>query len=276
MLFFSLKRVLAAGIVVAALSPAIVPAAPAPAVVKGESASKSSAATVALLNEAVKSTSITVKGRTYPQLKSPSAAKSSSASCQLGSTMGFDQGAAIDLEGGTHRPTNETWGPDVAVYSPPDPDYVILSFNRTVTSAGGVYNAGTSQMPPNYSFSNSVNYSTATANLHNYVFSLDIPDVIKTNLNAYINNSFSNMQSYAQSLSASSGTIKHHGQVWGAGKYNFNVGHSWYHGYLGGTLICAPAYLHDQAQMEAAMRGWVDNIIKRLPRKVDDSAKSPL
>jgi hypothetical protein len=265
---FNLKAAIRAGVVLAAFLPAIAPAAPAPAApAMKEATRQTDARTVAELQAAVKATSIVVKGRSYPALKS--AAKAASSSCQLGSTMAFNQAAQVDIEGGTHKSSSQTWGPNEQVYSPPNPDYVIQSFNRTITTAGGTYTAGTSQMPPNYSFTNSVNYSSASNSLHNYVLSLNIPGVVQGNLNAMINSALSNYQSYSQSLGASSGTVKHQAQVWGTGVYNTQVGHSWYHGYIDGTLICAPAYLHDQNTLETAMKAWVDDVIRRMPHQIE-------
>ncbi|MDB5072101.1 MAG: hypothetical protein JWM87_3212 [Candidatus Eremiobacteraeota bacterium] len=292
MISFNLTAAIRGGAALAAFIPATVSAAPAPVTMAAAAAPAAAvssraadARSVADLDAAIKASSIVYKGKLYPALKTPSsgaahksssAAASQNASCPIGSTIAFDQGAAIDLEGGNHKPTNQTWGPDEEVYSPPNPDYVIQSFGRTVSTAGGTYNAGTSQMPPNYSFTNSINYSTATNDLHNYVLSLNIPDVVKANLNTTINNTFSNYQSYAQTLGASAGTVKHHAQVWGTGVFNTSQGHSWYHGYIGGTLICAPAYLHDQALLEAGMKAWVNAVVSRLPRRLEESAKTSL
>lgn len=291
MISFNLAAAVRGGAALAAFIPATVSAAPAPVAMPAAapaaavSSRSADARTVADLNAAIKASSIVYKGKLFPSLKTPSsgaahksssAAATQSASCPIGSTIGFNQGAEIDLEGGNHKPTNQTWGPDEEVYSPPNPDYVIQTFGRTVTSAGGTYNAGTSQMPPNYSFTNSINYSTATNDLHNYVLSLDIPDVVKANLNTTINNTFSNYQSYAQTLAASAGSVKHHAQVWGTGVFNTSQGHSWYHGYIGGSLICAPAYLHDQGLLESGMKAWVNDVVSRMPRRLQESPKTPL
>ncbi|HEX3231745.1 MAG TPA: hypothetical protein VHQ95_22395, partial [Pyrinomonadaceae bacterium] len=58
-------------------------------------------------------------------------------------------------------------------------------------------------------------------------------------------------------------------QVWGMGVFNTQTGHAWYHGYINGTLVCAPAYLHDQQALTLRLKTWVKNVVSKLPVLMD-------
>lgn len=226
------------------------------------------------LRQAIASTTFTRSGRLLPVIPlEPNSAKSASqggASCELYDTTSFT-GAAIDLESGNHVKTNVYYppaGPQVEIYSPPNADWVVQSYSRTVTTAGPPYQAGDSAFPAGYSFLSSGNYSAVTNTVQSYVASLNIPNKAKIDINANLATMISNISSYSMSIGASHGTVKHNAQIQGTGVFNTTTGHSWYHGYISGTLICAPGYLHDQAALIARLKGWVNQVVSRLPHEV--------
>lgn len=224
------------------------------------------------LKAAIAASTITIKGKQYPAF---SGKKSHGpASCQLGDTQSFSQGARIDIQGGYHVPKTNTYpsgGPEVEIYSPPNADWLIQSYHRVINSANGTYVAGDTAVPAGYSFTNSVNYSQVSSDMHSYVASLTgsgniygVSASMAANLNAQIQTNLSNIESYAYSLQSSNSSVKHNAQVWGMGVFNTQVGHAWYIGWIDGTLICAPAYLHDQAALEAGLKAWVQGVLARV------------
>ena len=224
----------------------------------------------AILAQAIAAATLTKNGKAFPKLTNTTRA-TGGASCELYDTQGFNDGAAIDLEGGYHAKTSDTWpsgGPQEAIYSPPNADWVIQSYSRTVPTAGGTYVAADSATPPAFSMNTSSTYSSVVNTLHSYVLGLDIPDFIKVSLNAQISTFVSNIAAYSFGLSGSHGMIRHTGQVWGTGRTNIHVGHSWYHAHVGGTLTCAPAYLHDQAALTGRLKSWVNGVVANLPVSV--------
>lgn len=216
--------------------------------------------------QAIAGTTVTRHGKLFPVFTS-GLRDSGPGPCNLYDTQEFTHGAQIDIEGGSHRPTSETWpdpAPQNAVYSPPNPEWVVQSYNRVIDSAGAPYTASDSGMPAGYTFSSSASYSAVNSTMQSYVLSLNIPDYIKADLNAQISTMMSNIASYAYSVSASHGTVQHTAYVTGAGRYNVNVGHAWYHGWINGSLVCAPAYLHDPNALTTKMKAWVNTTVSHM------------
>ena len=252
-----------------------------------QSATQPTAATgLENLKAAIAASTITIKGKQYPAF--PGKKSHGPASCQLGDTASFSQGASINIQGGNHVSKNKTYppgAPEVEIYSPPNSDWVIQSYNRVINSANGTYVAGDTAVPAGYSFTNSVNYSQVSSDMHSYVASLTasgniygVSAAMAASLNAQIQTNLSNIESYAYSLQSSNSAVKHNAQVWGMGVLNTQVGHAWYVGWINGTLVCAPAYLHDQTALEAGLKAWVQGVLGRVrvygPAKVMPGLKA--
>lgn len=224
-----------------------------------------------LPGKVIGSSTIMRGGKAFPKFapdRRRSTDNSSGASCEPYDTMAFTQGAKIDLEGGNHVKKTVSYpsgGPQQAIYSPPNSDWLVQSYSRVVTTAGAPYTAADSAVPAGYSFSTASNYSSVINTMHSYVLSLNVPDYIKADLNAQVSSLVSNIQSYGYSLGASHGSVDHSAQVWGTGIVNTTTGHAWYHGYIDGSLICAPAYLHDQNLLTTKMKAWVNGVVASLP-----------
>jgi hypothetical protein len=228
-----------------------------------------------LVAEAIASNIVTQKGKEFPFVAKGAGSDNpltGGASCEPGNTQTFTHGAAIDLEGGYHVKKTETFpsgAPQEAIYSPPNADWLVQSYSRVIGSAGWTYVAADSAFPANYSFLTNSNYSSVKSNMHSFVGSLNVPGYVQVDLNTKLDTLISNISSYGYSLSGSHGTVRHTGQVWGMGVFNTQTGHAWYHGYINGTLVCAPAYLHDQQALTLRLKTWVKNVVSKLPVLMD-------
>jgi hypothetical protein len=233
------------------------------------------------VSEAIASSIVTRKGVAFPIVAKGGGSNPTAtgwASCEPGDTQTFTHGAAIDLEGGMHVPKNNTYPtppPQIEIYSPPNADWIVQSYNRVITSVGPPYDAGDSAFPAGYSFLTSANYSSVKSTMHSFVGSLNVPGYIKVDLNAKLDTFLSNTSSYSYSLSASHGTVKHTATVWGTGVINPTTAHAWYHGYIDGTLVCAPAYLHDQNALTTRLKTWVNSVVRKLDVPVDTLPGKP-
>ena len=220
--------------------------------------------------EAIASTIVTWKGKEFPLVAKgagSSAALTGGATCELGDTQTFTDGAAIDLEGGYHVKKTSTvpsGAPQEAIYSP-GADWLVKSYVRVITSAAWTYVAADSAFPAGYSFLTNSSYSSVKSTMHSFVLSLNVPGYVQADLNAKLDTMVSNISSYSYSLSGSHGTVRHTGQVWGMGVFNTQTGHAWYHGHIDGTLVCSPAYLHDQNVLTVRLKTWVNNVVRKLP-----------
>jgi hypothetical protein len=222
------------------------------------------------IQAAIAESTITIKGKQYPAPVRTGLRSSSGASCQLGDTMNFSHVAELNLASPMHEKTSWTSGPTIATYSPPNSDYVINTYNRVVSSRGAPETDSDSAYPAGYSNINSGFYNAISSTMHSYVASLAASGSLfgmsasaQASLNAQINTYISNYQAYSSSIGGSNSSVTQTAQVWGAGKYNLNVGHSWYNGWFNGSLICAPAWLHNQAAIESQLKSWVQHVVSR-------------
>jgi len=224
-----------------------------------------------LVADAIASSIVKLKGQEFPIVAKGTgsdAAGKGGASCELGETQTFTKNAAIDLESPNHTAKSNTYPsspPERMIVSPPNADWVIQSYQRHITTAGPPYEAGDSAFPAGYSFLTAGNYSSVKSTMHSFVGSLNVPDYVKVDLNAKLDTFISNISSYSYSLSGSHGTVEHTALVRGVGVINLTTGHSWYHGYIDGTLACAPAYLHDQDALTTRLKTWVNSVVRKLP-----------
>jgi hypothetical protein len=229
-----------------------------------------------LVAEAIASSVVVRKGKEFPLVargSSADAALTGGASCELGDTQIFTQNAGIDLESPDHVKKTNTYPstpPERKIVSPPNADWVIQSYHRVITSAGPPYEAGDSAFPAGYTFLASGSYSSVKSTMHSFVGSLNIPGYVQVDLAAKLDTLISNISSYSYSLSGSHGTVEHTALVRGTGVFNPNVGHSWYHGYIDGSLVCAPAYLHDQNALTTRLKVWVKDVLQKLPHRIED------
>jgi len=207
------------------------------------------------LRAAISTSVINVNGKQYPAL--------AGGTCRLGDMKPFGPVAYINLAGGNHqRPSVATpaGAPRVASYSPSNPDWLIQFYDRHVDSANGTFVARDVASPPNYSFT-SVNYSALSTNMQNFVASLGLNDQHSAYINAHIQTYLLNYEAYANSISSANGSVRLTAQVWGTGAFNANPGHSWYTGWIVGSLVCAPAFLHDQDALEMRLEQWVRRVL---------------
>lgn len=228
--------------------------------------------------EAIAATIVTRKGKAFPLVAKGSgsdAIAAGGASCELYDTQTFTHGAAIDLESPYHVKKTNTYPsapPQEAIYSAPNADWVVQSYYRVITSTGPPYVAADSAFPAGYSFLTNSNYSSVSSTMHSFVGSLNVNGQVKVDLNAKLDTFISNVSAYSYSLSGSHATVRHTATVWGTGVLNWDVGHSWYHGYINGTLVCAPAYLHDQNALTVRLKTWVNSVIRKLPYSLTNEA----
>ena len=191
----------------------------------------------------------------------------------------FGPVASINLASGNHQKQNiatPPGAPQVAIYSPKNADWLIQFYSRHVDSANGTFVASDSASPANYSFTNSVDYSAISSNMQSFVASLGLNSQQVASLNAQIQTYLFNYQAYLNSISNSNGAVHHTAQVWGAGVFNVNAGRSLYTGWINGWLVCAPAFLHDQAAIEARLKQWVQRVLMRSHIPVNVMKGTPL
>ncbi len=215
------------------------------------------------LQRAISKSVITVNGRQYPALPG--------GSCKLGDMKPFGPAAYVNLAGGNHQRQSvatPAGPPRVASYSPPNADWLIQFYDRHVDSANGTFVAQDVASPPNYSFT-SVNYNALGTNMDNFVASLGLNGQLAALLNARVGAYLLNYEAYVNSLGNANGSVRLMAQVWGTGALNANPGHSWYTGWIVGSLVCAPAYLHDQDALEARLKQWVRTVLAKaqIPAK---------
>jgi hypothetical protein len=240
----------------------------------------SSAASRKLVTDAIASSIVTLKGKAFPTFakgSAPASTATGGASCEPYDIQSFSQGAPINLEGASHQKASyslPSGAPQLAVYSPQNTDFLVASFHQVITSAGPPYETAVSSFPAGYAFLSSGNYSSVKSTMHSFVGSLNIPGYVKVDLTTKLDTMISNISSYSYSLGANYGTLQHTAQVHGTGIFNTTVGHAWFHGYIDGTQICAPAYLHDQNALTTRLKTWVKNVILKLPQKMDYENKT--
>ena len=207
------------------------------------------------------------KGMRLPRLPiSKTGARSESIyTCNLGDTMNVGPMAHIDLEGASHKPSSY-WlpptGPLDAFLSPPNADWVVMSYSRVVTSAGPPYQLSDSLVPKNFTFLSSGQFNAAKQNTQSYIGNLNLGSSTQYGLNIQLSSIVSNMASYTASIYNSGGGAEIDGRVEGTGVFNPNTGHAWLHAYLNATLECAPQYLHDQGALQLALKTWVDDWVR--------------
>lgn len=234
-----------------------------------------------LVANAIASSIVMLKGKAFPLFakgSGPAPTATGGASCELGETQTFTNNAAIDLESPNHTAKTKTYPsspPERKIVSPPNADWVVQSYQRVITTAGPPYEAGDSAFPAGYSFLTAGNYSSVKSTMHSFVGSLNVPGYVQADLTAKLDTLISNISSYSYSLSGSHGTVEHTALVRGVGVINPTTGHSWYHGYINGTLTCAPAYLHDQNALTTRLKAWVNSVVNKFPATINkDVAKN--
>jgi hypothetical protein len=213
------------------------------------------------LAKAVDATTVVRKGKAFPAPHTAST-NSKTGACTPTDTQSFDHAASITIASPNHTKKDLKYPDpeDREFYSAP-PGWVVQSYARHVDTSGPPFTGGDSSTPANFSWNNSSSYSSVQTQMHSYVASLNIPDVIKADLNAKIDSMISNISSASYSISSSSAVLTHHGQVSGVGTINPHTGHSWYTAWLNGTLACAPEYLYDANALTTMLKSWVTNTL---------------
>ena len=209
------------------------------------------------LAKAVDATTVVRNGKAFPAPHTAST-NSKTGSCTPTDSQPFDHAASITIASPYHtKKDNKYPDPeDREFYSAP-PGWVVQTYSRHVDTAGPPYAGGDSSTPANFSWNNSATYSSVQTQMHSYVASLNIPDVIKADLNAKIDSMISNISSASYSISSSSAVLTHHAQVMGVGVVNTSTGHSWYTAWLNGTLGCAPEYMYDANALTTMLKNWI-------------------
>jgi hypothetical protein len=216
------------------------------------------------LAQAMAATTVVRKGKTFPapHTTSTGANSKTAASCSPTDTQPFTRVASISIASPNHtKKENKYPDPeDREFYSAP-PGWVVLTYSRIQDTTGDPFVAGDSSTPANFSWNSSSTYSSVQTEMHSYVASLNIPDVVKANLNAKIDAMISDISSATYSLSSSSAVLTHHAQVMGVGVINPHTGHSWYTGWLNGNLACAPDYMHSGPALTSMLKSWVNTTL---------------
>ncbi len=216
---------------------------------------------------------LSVKGKNFPRLSRANAkvvaANAVAECCVPYQTRNVSEVAGIDLEGPMHVKKSVAHpedGPRLLAYSPPAGGcWTIQSYTRSVSTAGGTYDASHTAMPANFSFNTSSQYSATLQDTKNYVLTLKLKDKDIAIINAKLEEYTANYGSYAYAIQSSHGTVTHQARVYGTGTINPKTGHSWYHGYINTTEICCPAEVRDPNQLKTTLRAWVDEYVRTIP-----------
>ena len=220
---------------------------------------KSIAQARAELARAITANTEVKKGKAFPARHATNAGSSSkTGSCAPTDTLSFSHVASISIASPNHTKKDNLYPDpeDREFYSAP-PGWVVQTYSRIVDTAGPPFTAGDSSTPANFAWNSSATYSSVKTQMHSFVASLNIPNVIKADLNAKLDSLISNIASASYSISSSSAVLTHHAQVSGVGVINTSTSHSWYSGWLSGTLVCAPDYMYDQGALINVLKSWV-------------------
>jgi hypothetical protein len=212
------------------------------------------------VKEAILSSIVTVKGMSFPRVQTVRGC------CQPYDTRSTTAGA-IDLEGPFHAKKEIALppdGPTQMVYSDPSGCWVVSTYNRTVFTAGGTYEASDDAQPANFNYLTATEYQSVLEDLKTYVLKFNISDKYKAELNAKLEELVKNYGSYANSITTSHPQVRHRARVWGTGRINLNQGHSWYHGILNVSETCSPPELRDKAALTKTLKAWADAVVKKI------------
>jgi len=181
-------------------------------------------------------------------------------SCDPGDTRTADTVARITSDRsatlGSHSYPNIE-----ALYSSPDQAWAIESYTRHIDKNTGDITSSDGATPGNYSFNTSNAYSSVQSSVQSYVASLDIPDVVKADLNAQLSSVISSTASYANSLSSSAATIKHDAQLSTPSQYRSGAH---YDAWINVQLRCVPSGVRSAAALQGDLKAWVDSIVAAL------------
>lgn len=134
-------------------------------------------------------------------------------------------------------------------------DYGTVNISTIGTPASYI----TSTVASNLSFNTSEEYTSVLSSLNNYVFNLDIPDAIKVDLNAKLEEFVSNYQQMAYQLNSSHSGFIVTTILKGTGRLNVKTKHSWIHGSFTVTETCCPPQVTDPNALLSGLRAWVDD-----------------
>jgi hypothetical protein len=215
--------------------------------------------TKAAVQNAIRNGVIIVGAKSFPKLvKTPGPGSAARVCCDLGETKMIHGEANISaaLPKGTKKDVRES---HESKYSAPS-CWLILRANKTHAENLGPTSSTQDLVPSGFTFATAQTFATETQTLKDYVLKLDIPDVVKAELNLRLEEFAKNYSSYASSMTASHSTLVHRATLSGAGKFN---GRTTYRAYYDVELTCCPPELTDGKAFESAMRVWIDATVSR-------------
>lgn len=205
---------------------------------------------------------VTVKGMIFPNLRFAGNAKSSASGCTVGDTRSLEVIRTYHEEPGV-RPKGKVTYERTIPYSPPSTDWVISTYNLSVTNAlHASYDL--TAVPGGYSFMTSNQYQQTYEDVKKFVLNLNILDKYKIDILAKLKQFTNNYYSYSQSLSVSHGSLLLYVKLESAG---WTKGRSWFEGVVRDTETCSPPEIKDPAALKTALTTWVNNTVNALPNK---------
>lgn len=207
-----------------------------------------------------------VKGMHFPKIAPAQNAKTEGC-CQPYDTRNVNGVAGIDISTPAGYNKNKfvpPEGPKERVYSPPTSCWIISTYKRQVTDANVPYDASDDAQPANFHYVTSSEYQSVFEEMKNYVGSLNILDKYKVDFNLKLEEFVKNYGNYSNEIGTSHGQVRHTARVQGRGKFN---GSSWYRAVINTTEICCPAEVRDTGALRTTLKAWVDQTVKKLPRR---------
>lgn len=211
--------------------------------------------------QAIRDNTISVKGQIFPKLRS-AMTESTGGCCNIGDTRSQEV-MWPNYEKQGVKPKGKVTHRREEPYSPVSTCWVI-SGHRLVTNSESGSNSNLTAVPANYSFVTSGQYEQTYNGVKNLVLNMNILNKFKVDLVAKLEQFTKNYASYAQSLSASHGSLVLYTELTSKGVFG---GRSWYRGVVLSTETCCPPEIRDPGALRTALTEWVNETVNALPNK---------
>lgn len=139
----------------------------------------------------------------------------------------------------------------------------------TITSRSPLSSFNISKISKDLVFNSKQDYIMAQRKANEYVVGLDIPEAVKANLNAKIDEFSANYQTVGDQLMSSHNGFLVTTTVSGTGLFNLKDPYSWVHGSFAITETCVPPEVSNPALLEKAYVAWVNSTVASIKESID-------
>ncbi|WP_350655710.1 hypothetical protein [Psychrobacter sp. S1-30-MNA-CIBAN-0213] len=139
----------------------------------------------------------------------------------------------------------------------------------TITSRSPLSSFSISKVAKDMVINRKQDYIVAQKKANDYVVGLDLPEIVKTNLNAKIDEFSANYQTVSDQLMSSHNGFLVTTTVSGTGFFNLKDPYSWVHGSFAITETCIPPEVYNPDLLEKAYIAWVNSTVASIKQSID-------